>query len=105
MEFTGAISREGSRVAALQGGVMTIIITLCFSVLGIGREEGREEGRKGAFTAMLDTRTRGVGTEDGNNSGSWVGWDGSYIHTPALAPLKHNKQHTHTHARATDVDS
>jgi hypothetical protein len=65
--------------------------------LGIGRKEGRKEGSKGAFTAMLDTRTLGVGTEDGNSSGrSWVRWEelgavgGSYIRLP----LEHSQQHT-----------
>ena len=66
-------------MAALQGGVMTIIITLCFSVLALGGRKGR---RKGAFTAMFDTRTLGVGGT-GIGTAVEVGWGARELHTPA----------------------
>jgi hypothetical protein len=65
----------------LQGGVMTIIITLCIFCLGHW-EERRKEGSKGAFTVMLDTRTLGFGTEDRNSSGR-------ELHTPAPRAQQH----------------
>jgi hypothetical protein len=82
MEFTGAIltgRKSGGGVAGRRHDHYYYPLFFC---LDIGREEGME-GRKGAFTAMLDTRTLGVGTEDGNSSGSWV------------VPLEHSSiQHT-----------
>jgi hypothetical protein len=81
MEFTGAIltgRKSGGGVAGRRHDHYYYPLFFLSWALG-----GKKEGRKGAFTAMLDTRTLGVGTEDGNSSGSWV------------VPLEHSSiQHT-----------
>jgi hypothetical protein len=65
-----------------------------FFCLDIGREEGME-GRKGAFTAMLDTRTLGVGgTGIGGTVDVRCGGRGS-----DNAPAPRAQQHTHAGRR------